>query len=86
MAISDDTFDKLREHWSASIPERYRFKTQGKGWGEDSAIILKAPPLAVLEAWAAALTASKHLREGQSARPKMAPKRGKRQSGVAMAA
>jgi hypothetical protein len=84
--ISDATFDKLRQVWGDSIPERYRFKTQGKGWGDDSAIILPMPPLATLERWAAALTASKHLRDGQRGRPKVAPKRGKRQSGVRMAA
>ena len=90
--ISDETWDRVREHWASSVPEAYRPRAarQGPFVGEGhGAIILPMPPDATLERWVELLMGSVHLRAEQRGRPKVAPKRAagaKRQGGLRMAA
>ena len=82
MCISDETFDKVREAWAASIPEQYRFNEKtvrkdrmGRGVQSEatrhlsSSIILPPPPKPLLDSFFASIRM--HLTADQlKARPK----------------
>jgi hypothetical protein len=77
--ISDETWDRVREHWASSVPEAYRPRAarQGPFVGEGhGAIILPMPPDAVLSRWLDLLAGRRHLRSEQRALERKIPARG----------